>query len=97
MFRLTGEKLAGLRSQIAVPYAPGNRSQIATGSAKHRDPKLLPYAFTEHGALMAANVLNSERAVEMSVYVIRAFVRMRGVYPAPRPRQATLRVSRRQF
>ncbi len=36
-----------------------------------------PYAFTEHGALMAANVLNSERAVEMSVYVIRAFVRMR--------------------
>ena len=37
----------------------------------------LPYAFTEHGALMAANLLNSDRAVEMSVYVIRAFVRMR--------------------
>jgi hypothetical protein len=37
----------------------------------------LPYAFTEHGALMAANVLNSPWAVEMSVYVIRAFVKMR--------------------
>jgi hypothetical protein len=37
----------------------------------------LPYAFTEHGAIMAANVLNSPRAVSMSVYVVRAFVRLR--------------------
>ena len=37
----------------------------------------LPYAFTEHGALMAANVLNSPQAVEMSVFVVRAFVRLR--------------------
>jgi hypothetical protein len=37
----------------------------------------LPYAFTEHGALMAANVLRSERAVQMSVFVVRAFVTMR--------------------
>lgn len=37
----------------------------------------LPYAFTEHGAIMAANVLNSPRAVEMSVQVVRAFVRLR--------------------
>lgn len=37
----------------------------------------LPYAFTEHGAIMAASVLNSERAVELSVYVVRAFVRLR--------------------
>lgn len=36
-----------------------------------------PWAFTEHGALMAANILRSERAVEMSLYVIRAFVKMR--------------------
>lgn len=54
-----------------------NRSQFATGSQKHRDPRFLPYAFTEHGALMAANVLNSERAVVMSVYVVRAFVKLR--------------------
>ena len=37
----------------------------------------LPFAFTEHGALMAANILNSERAAKMSVYVIRAFIRLR--------------------
>jgi len=41
--------------------------------------KYLPYAFTEHGAIMAANVLNSPRAVQMSVFVVRAFVKMRGL------------------
>lgn len=45
------------------------------GRGQHR--KYLPYAFTEHGAIMAANVLSSPRAVEMSIYVIRAFVKMR--------------------
>ncbi len=54
-----------------------NRSQIATGSQKHRDPRFPPFAFTEHGAIQAANVLNSPRAVEMGVYVVRAFVYMR--------------------
>jgi hypothetical protein len=54
-----------------------NRSQIATGSQKHRDPRFAPYAFTEHGALMAAMVLNSSRATEVSVYVVRAFVELR--------------------
>jgi len=43
------------------------------------DPRLLPYAFTEHGAIMAANVLNSPRAEQMSVFVVRAFVKMRSV------------------
>jgi hypothetical protein len=51
--------------------------QFATGSQKHRDPRFLPYAFTEHGAIMAASVLNSPKAIEMSVYVVRAFVRLR--------------------
>jgi len=55
----------------------GNRSQIVTGSQKHRDPKHRPCAFTEHGALMAANILRTVRAVEMSVFVVRAFVRLR--------------------
>ena len=41
--------------------------------------KTLPYAFTEHGAIMAANVLNSTRAVEMSVFVVRSFVKLREV------------------
>ena len=54
-----------------------DRSQIATGSTKHRARAYLPYAFTEHGALMAATVLNSGKAVQMSLFVIRAFVKMR--------------------
>ena len=48
-----------------------------TGSQKHRDPRFRPWAFTEHGALMAANILRSEQAVQMSVFVIRAFVKQR--------------------
>ena len=53
------------------------RSQIVTASK--RNVRYLPYAFTEHGAIMAANVLNSRRAVHASVYVVRAFVRLRQV------------------
>jgi ORF6N domain len=71
MFRLTGAEIEVL-----------NRSQIATGSQKHRDPRFPPYAFTEHGAIQAANVLNSARAVEMSVHVVRAFVRLREMVAA---------------
>ena len=66
MFRLTRAETEAL-----------NRSQIATGSQKHRDPRFPPYGFTEHGAIMAATILNSPRAVEMSLYVVRAFVRLR--------------------
>ena len=53
------------------------RSQIATSNAGRGGRRYLPYAFTEHGAIMAAAVLNSPRAVEMSVYVVRAFVPLR--------------------
>ena len=53
-----------------------------TDSQKHRDPRCLPYAFTEHGALMAANILNSPQAIEMSVHGIRGFVQMRRVLAA---------------
>lgn len=59
-----------------------NRSQFVTGSRKHRDPRFPPYAFTEHGAIQAANVLNSSRATDMSVHVVRAFVRLREVVAA---------------
>jgi hypothetical protein len=54
-----------------------NRSQNATGSQKHRDPRFAPYAFTDHGAIMAATILSSPRAVEMTVHVVRAFVQLR--------------------
>ena len=85
VFQLTAKESAVLRSQIATTSAQTidprrlgvNRSQIATGSQKHRDPRLRPYAFTEHGALQAANILNSPDAIRMSVFVIRAFVKMR--------------------
>jgi phage regulator Rha-like protein len=45
--------------------------------AKLKHSSSMPYAFTEHGAMMTANILNSEKAVDMSVFIVRAFVRMR--------------------
>jgi hypothetical protein len=53
------------------------RSQIATSKKSRGGRRYTPYAFTEHGAIMAATVLNSKRAVQMSVFVVRAFVRLR--------------------
>jgi phage regulator Rha-like protein len=53
------------------------RSQNATSKKGRGGRRYLPYVFTEHGAIMAATVLNSKRAVQMSIYVVRAFVRMR--------------------
>jgi hypothetical protein len=53
------------------------RLQFATANKGRGGRRSLPYVFTEHGAIMAATVLNSERAVEMSVLVVRAFVRLR--------------------
>jgi hypothetical protein len=58
------------------------RSQFATSNMGRGGRRSLPYAFTEHGAIMAATVLNSEQAVEMSVFVVRAFVRLREVLAA---------------
>ena len=65
MFRLTDDEFESLRSQNVTSKRGGRR--------------YLPLAFTEHGAIMAASVLNSDRAVEMSVYVVRAFVQLRAV------------------
>lgn len=68
-FRLSLQELKELRSPRSqfVILEPG------------RHPKYGPWAFTEHGAIMAASVLNSPRAVEMSVFVVRAFVQLRDV------------------
>ncbi|MBE0540823.1 MAG: ORF6N domain-containing protein [Verrucomicrobia bacterium] len=66
LFRLTSDEADSLRSQFVT---------LKSGRGQHR--KYLPYAFTEHGAIMAANVLNSPEAVRMSVFVVRAFVQMR--------------------
>lgn len=53
------------------------RSQIATSNKGSGGRRYLPYAFTEHGAIMAATVLSSDRAIQMSVRVVRAFIRLR--------------------
>jgi hypothetical protein len=67
MFQLTSEEARSLRSQTVTLETEG-RGQYR---------KYLPYVFTEHGALMAASVLNSPRAVQMSLYVVRAFLKLR--------------------
>jgi hypothetical protein len=76
MFQLTRAEFDSLKSQNAMSKQE-NSSQIAMSSGKHRGAAYRPYAFAEHGALQAANVLRSPRAVQMSVFVIRAFVKMR--------------------
>ncbi len=68
--------------QLTPQEARNLRCQFGTSSSGYGGRRYLPYAFTEHGAIMAANVLNSERAVEMSVYVVRAFVRLREMLAA---------------
>jgi hypothetical protein len=77
MFQLTKAEVKDLLFSRSQFVTLKNRSQIVTGSQKHRDPKFVPYAFTEHGAVMAANILNSPSAVKMSVFVVRAFMQMR--------------------
>jgi hypothetical protein len=67
-FQLAAEEWVRLRSQFAT---------LKTGRGAHR--KYLPWAFTEHGAIMAATVLNSPLAVQISLHVVRAFVRMRSL------------------
>ena len=65
LFQLTSEEYESLRSQNAT-------SKAGRGGRRY-----LPYAFTEHGAIMAATILNTSRAIEMSVFVVRAFVQLR--------------------
>ncbi len=72
------EEFAFQLSEQEVSHLISLRSQFVTlkpGRGQHR--KYRPYAFTEHGALMASTVLNSPKAVVMSIYIIRAFVKMR--------------------
>ena len=63
--------------QLSEEESGSLRSQFATSSPRRGGRRYRPYAFTEHGAIMAASVLNSARAVEVSVYVVRAFVKLR--------------------
>ncbi len=65
------------RFQLSAKEHESLRLQFATSNGRRGGRRYPPYAFTEHGAIMAATVLNSERAVQMSVFVVRAFVRLR--------------------
>lgn len=65
MFELTKEEFSSLKFQIGTSSWGGNR--------------YLPYAFTEHGAIMLASVLNSEAAIQASIFVVKAFVKMRNM------------------
>lgn len=72
------------RFQLSAQEFEILRSQNVISSEGHGGTRYRPYAFTEHGAIMAATVLNSERAIEMSVFVVLAFVRMRRAIAANR-------------
>jgi hypothetical protein len=70
IFELTEEEFSNLKSQFATSSWGGRRKR--------------PLAFTEHGAIMTATVLNSPRAVEMTIYVVRAFVQLRDLLASNR-------------
>ncbi|MCO4291945.1 ORF6N domain-containing protein [Solitalea sp. MAHUQ-68] len=72
-------KEENLRSQSATSKTENLRSQFATSSVKHGGRRYLPYVFTEHGAVMLASVLNSPVAIEASILVVRAFVKLRNL------------------
>ena len=82
MFRLTSKEWLTMRSQIVTASSQNidnqanklMRSQIVTTSQKKRNTPITPYAFTEHGVTMLASVLKSERAVKMSIAIVRAFI-----------------------
>ena len=86
MFQLTNQELVALRSQFAT-----SNERPGRGGRRY-----LPFAFTEHGALMAANVLNTPRAIEASLYVVRAFVRLRETLAAHKALASKLDVLEKQ-
>ena len=85
MFRLTVKEWQNMRSQFVTASSQDvhfqtnkkMRSQIATASQKRRNTNVTPYVFTEHGVAMVANVLKSERAIKMSVMIVKAFIQLR--------------------
>jgi phage regulator Rha-like protein len=85
MFRLTAKEWLLMRSQIVTSSVQAldshsdetMRSQIVTSSQVKRKDRYTPYAFTEHGVTMLASILKSERAVKMSIAVVRAFIELK--------------------
>jgi phage regulator Rha-like protein len=81
MFRLTLMEWQSIRSQIVTAYDQTNSlgSQIVTASQSKRNTKITPYAFTEQGVAMLSGVLNSDKAINMNIAIMRAFVEIRKV------------------
>lgn len=80
MFQLTEHEAEVLNRTRPLSLKPGsdlNSSQIVMSSRKHRGKAYLPYAFTEHGVAMLSSVLRSDRAVQVNIAIMRAFVRLR--------------------
>jgi len=65
--------------QLTLAEVENLRSQNATSSSGYGGRRYLPYAFAEHGAVMAATILNSPKAIDVSIYVVRAFVQLRAM------------------
>jgi hypothetical protein len=75
MFQLTSDEWASAKEQAAAKEASGMRSQIVT--SYHRKISALPFAFTEQGVAMLSSVLNSRRAIEVNIAIMRTFVQLR--------------------
>lgn len=76
-FQLTKEELNSLRCQIGTSNENSLRSQIATSNTGRGGRRYLPFVFTEHGVLMAANILKNKRAITVSIEIVRAFIKLR--------------------
>jgi hypothetical protein len=83
MFRLTSDET--------------NQSQFVTGSQKHRNPSLLPYAFTEQGVAMLSSVLKSARAVQVNIAIMRIFVRLRQMLETHRDLAERLQATEQKY
>lgn len=81
MFRLTISEWSIMQSQFVAASDPVNslRSQIVTASQSKRNTRVTPYAFTEQGVAMLSGVLNSDRAINMNIAIMRAFVEVRRI------------------
>jgi phage regulator Rha-like protein len=74
MFQLLWEEAEALRSQFATL-----NNLKPTSSKRGRHIKYLPYAFTEQGVAMLSSVLNSERAIQVNILIMRAFTKLRQI------------------
>jgi len=81
MFRLTLIEWQNIRSQsVTASESTSMRSQIVTASQSRRNTNVTPYAFTEQGVAMLSGILNSDKAINMNIAIMRAFVEVRKIF-----------------